>query len=132
MATINNPQLTVSTHPLLNTATVVASCDVELTDFEVNAVNMLRLRYTVDCRVINRDIQYEDTVIRYDSRDIPQLGYAAESTNHVVFEIDALMSDLHEHILTNDQLIAEFTLTDRETGAQQTVRSKAVEVDLVA
>ena len=47
MATINNPQLTVSTHPLRNMATVVASCDVELTDFEVNAVNVLRLRYTV-------------------------------------------------------------------------------------
>ena len=42
-------------------ATVVASCDVELTDFEVNAVNVLRPRYTVDCRVINRDIQYENT-----------------------------------------------------------------------
>ncbi len=132
MATINNPQLTVFTHPLRNMATVVASCDVELTDFEVNAVNMLRLRYTVDCRVINRDIQYEDSVISYDSRDIPPLGYDAESANHVVFEIDALMSDLHQHILTNDQLIAEFTLTDRDTSAQQTVRSKAVEVDLVA
>ena len=44
-----------------------------------------------DCRVINRDIQYEDTVIRYDSREIPRLGYDVEGSEHVMFEIDAPM-----------------------------------------
>jgi hypothetical protein len=40
------------------------------------------------------------------------------------------MSELHEHVITADQLIAEFTLTSLETGAQDTKRSDVVTVSL--
>jgi len=130
MASITNPELTITTHPFENRATVVATCDVQFTEFEVNAMTLLQLRYTVDCQVLNKDLRYEDTVIRYDSQDLPRLT-GPVATEQVVFETVAAMSDLHEHIITNDQLVAELTLTNQETGEYDSKRTEVVTVDLV-
>jgi hypothetical protein len=128
MTSITNPQLTVSTDPMQNRATVSASCDVDLTEFEANAIKLLDLAYTVECQVLNRDLQYEDTVLVYD----PQIVPADLPVAHLVFEAVAAMSDLHQHVFTRDQLLAEFTLTNGETGAQQIGRSPVVTADLAA
>ena len=61
MASIENAALHVSTDPDVNRVTIIAECDVRLTEFEVNAVNVLRLQYRIACSVLNRDLQYEDT-----------------------------------------------------------------------
>jgi hypothetical protein len=66
MAKLSNPQLSVTTDPIQNRADVAASCDVELTEFEVNAIKLLDLKYTLECRVLNRDLQCEDTVLEYE------------------------------------------------------------------
>jgi hypothetical protein len=130
VASIEHPLLQVSTNPFQNQATVIASCDVEFSDFEVNAMNVLGLRYTVECRVLNKDLQYEDTVLRYNRQDLPRDTQRARHSEHIVFETGAVMSDLHEHVFTRDQLVAEFTLTDHETEAAQVRRSAVLTVDL--
>jgi hypothetical protein len=128
---MHNVQLAVTTDRLDNLATLVASCDVDFTEFEVNAVTLLGLRYTVACQVLNRDLQYEDPVIRFSEHDLPPVARDATRTAHVEFRSDSVMSDLHEHLFTKDQLVAEFTLTNMETDAVKTPRRNVVGVDLV-
>jgi hypothetical protein len=128
MASIDNPQLAITPYPMQNRASVSATCNVELTRYEVNAMRLLGLTYVLECRVLNRDLQYEDTVLTYEPQSVPGVLL----TVHMVFEMDAVMSDLHEHIFTRDKLIAEFTLTNSETGAQEIVRSDVITADLTA
>jgi hypothetical protein len=130
LASIDHARLQVFTSALENQATVVASCDVEFSDFEVNAINALGLRYSIDCRVLNKDLQFEDTVVRYKRKDLPLDAQRVANSQHVVFDTVTVMSDLHEHVFTRDQLVAEFTLTDQETKAAQVERSAVVTVDL--
>jgi len=130
MASIEHPQLQVSTDPLQNQARVVANCDIAFTDFEINAMDVLGLQYSIDCQVFNKDLQYEDTVLRYDRQNLPRGTQRAANAEHVVFDMVAVMSDLHEHVFTRDQLVAEFTLIDQETHAAQVIRSAVVRVDL--
>ena len=128
MAKIHNPQLTITTDPNQNAATVVATCDVDLTDFERNAMELLGLRYTVECVVLNRDLQYEQAVLGYDAQSLS----AGLPVAHIAFEAVTPMSDLHQHVFTRDELVAEFTLTNGESGSQEVVRSDVVKADLVA
>ncbi len=53
MATISNPTLTVNTNRPSDQASVVVSCDIQFTEVEVNAMNMLGLQYTLHCQVLN-------------------------------------------------------------------------------
>ena len=128
MATISNPQLTITTDPEQNAATLVANCDVDLTDFERNSMKLLGLQYTLECVVLNRDLQYEQTVLVYDAQSLP----ADLPVAHMAFEAATAMSDLHQHIFTRDELIAEFTLTNGETGSREIMRSAVVKADFVA
>ena len=130
MAALHNIQLKVDTERWANQATIIATCDVEFTDFEVNAMKLLALRYAVGCQVLNRDLQYEDPVIRFDDQQLPS-ATAATPTEHVVFRSVNAMSDLHEHLFTRDELVAEFTLTNMETRENDVRRSNLVAVDLV-
>ena len=126
MANVFNPQLTISTDAEHDSASVTATCGVELTEFERNAMKLLDLKYTLECRVLNKDLQYEATVLEYDSQsvpsDLPQV--------HMTFTATTTMSGLHNHVFTRDELIAEFTLTNGETGSQETVRSATLTADL--
>jgi hypothetical protein len=128
MAKFLNTQLTIATDPKQNAAAVTASCDVDLTNFERNAMQLLGLRYTLECRVLNRDLQYEQTVLAYDEQALP----ADLPVAHMVFEAVTPTSDLHLHLFTRDELIAEFTLTNGETGSQEVVRSAVLSADLAA
>jgi hypothetical protein len=40
--------------------------------------------------------------------------------------------NIHEHLFTRDQLIAELSLENRETGAKQDLRTEAVSVNVMA
>jgi len=81
-------------------------------------------------KVSTNSLQYEDTVLRYDRQQLPHDTRRAANSEHLLFETIAVMSDLHEHVFTRDQLVAEFTLTDHETRAAQVKRSPAVSIDL--
>jgi hypothetical protein len=69
---------------------------------------------------LNRDLQYERTVLAYEAQSLP----ADLPVAHIAFEAVAARSDLHQHVLTQDELVDEFTLTNGETGSQDIVRSE--------
>lgn len=129
MASIYRPKLTIAPNRLENTARVLATCGVEFTEFEANAMNLLGLRFEVTCAVVNEDLQYEATVLTFETQE---LDYHAAEGATVVFETVASMSDMHQHVFTRDELIAVFTIENAETGDQLSRRSEVVRVDLVA
>jgi len=130
MATIDDPRLSIATDPLLNQATVTAKCEVHFTEFEVRSMQLLGLRYTLECRVLNKDLQWQDTVLQYDTVELPGDTSSIQTIEPVTFETVAVMSNLHEHVVTDDQFIAEFTLTDQETHATQVERAPILTVAL--
>ena len=129
MASIHRPKLTVAPNRLENTARVLATCGVEFTDFEANAMRLLGLRFEVRCAVVNKDLQYETIVLTYDPQWLDSHAAAGAT---VVFETVTSMSDMHQHVFTRDELYAEFTIENGETRDQVSGRTEVVRVDLVA
>src|SRR5262245_25921462 len=52
-------------------ARIDVSCDAHFTEFEVNEMNMLGLRYSLDCSLLDMDMLYPDTVARFDRAWLP-------------------------------------------------------------
>ncbi len=132
MATIHPPTLTIAPDEALDRATVRVESNVQFTDFEVNAMNKLGLGYTLQCRVINKDLWYESTVLVLDEVVLPRIAGAAAASEAVVCETVVALDALREHMFTRDELLAEVSLVDTETGAEQVVRSEMLSVDLAA
>jgi hypothetical protein len=132
MATIENPQLTVTTNRPEDRASVVTSCDVDFTEVEVNAMNLLGLQYTLTCEVLNKELLDEDPVLIYRAQRFPILDGDAHGHNHVVFDTYEAMDALHERLIGKDKLVAKLTLTNEETRSEVTARTETLSVDLAA
>jgi hypothetical protein len=125
-------RLAIAMDPAHDTAAVRAVCDVEFTEFEVNAMNLLGLRYGLRCRIVNRDLWSETTSLTLDDVELPRVPGAATASDEVVFETVTPRDALREHMFTHDELFAELTLVNNETGAEQVARSETRTVDLAA
>jgi hypothetical protein len=132
MPTINNPELTVTTNRPTDRAMVIVSCDVEFTEVEFNAMNLLGLEYTLRCKVLNKDLLDEDPVVTYSAHRFPIVRGEARRYEHVVFDTHQYMDSLHERLIGKDKLVAQLTLTNEETHAEVTARTEVIEVDLAA
>jgi hypothetical protein len=132
MATINNPELTVTTNRPVDRAAVIVSGDVEFTDVEVNEMNMLGLQYTLTCEVLNKEVLDDDLVITYPAQQFPTAPGNARRYEHVVFDTHAWMDSIHERLIGKDKLVAQLMLTNQETHAAATVRTEVIAVDLAA
>jgi len=132
MATINNPELTVTTNRPDDYANVLVSCDIEFTEVEVNAMNMLGLQYTLTCQVLNKELLDEDPVITYRQITLPREQGAASRYEHVVFDTHEAMESLHDRLIGKDKLVAKITLSNQETHADVSVRTETLAVDLAA
>jgi hypothetical protein len=132
MATINNPDLTVTTNHPSDHASVIVSCDIEFTEVEVNAMNLLGLEYTLTCQVLNKDLLDEDPVITYRQISFPRVPGDGRRYEHVVFDSYEWMDALHERLIGKDKLLAKLTLTNQETHADISVRTETIAVDLAA
>jgi hypothetical protein len=132
MTMIRNPKLSIAIDDNLQHATVVVQCNVQFTDFEVNAMNRLGWRYTLRCRVVNKDLWYETTSLVLEDVELPRVPGAATASEEVVFEVVAPLDALREHMFTRDELLAELTLVNNETGSEQVARSETQTVDLAA
>jgi hypothetical protein len=131
MATIQNIELRVSTNRPENEATISVTCDVEFTELEVNAMDLLGLAYTLRCQLLDMDMLYAPTVAMFVQQHFPRVGQdIAKRHEHVVFETEATMRDLHVYVFGKDTLLAEVTLTNDETGTEVIRRSEALQVDL--
>ncbi len=114
--------------------TITVTCDIEFTDVEVNAMNLLHLRYSLQCQIFDKDFWERKPVAVLDEWTFPKITETTVSKNeHVVFNTDRPITDLHTHFLSNDQLQAELTLRNEETGQVEAVsRTDYISVDLVA
>jgi len=118
MPTISNAKLTVTTNRPEDRASVIVSCDVEFTEVEVNAMNVLGLQYTLHCQVLNRELLDEDPVVTYNPQPLPRLGGFARRYEHVTFGTYEPMYLLHDRLKQNS--LAE---TDERLGP---VRAEAL------
>jgi hypothetical protein len=132
MASIKGLQLTVTTDRPHDKATITVTCDVEFTEVEVKTMNMLGLRYSLECHLLDMDMLYPDQVVKFDAQELPRASSGVNTQAHAVFETVALMSELHWYIFGKDSLAAELTLTDQETGARDVKRSEVLRVNLAA
>jgi hypothetical protein len=132
MASIDNPELTVTTNRPDDHANVIVSCDIQFTEVEVNAMNMLGLEYTLDCEVLNKELLDEDPVITYRQITFPRLSGAGQRYEHVVFDTYEGMDSLHERLIGKDKLLAQLKLRNGETGEEVTRRTDVISVDLAA
>jgi hypothetical protein len=132
MATINNPELTVTTNRPVDRAAVIVSCDIEFTDVEVNAMNMLGLQYNLTCEVYNKELLDEDLVITYPAQQFPVAPGPGQSDTHVVFDTHEWMDSMHERLIGKDKLVAKLTLTNGETQEAVTAQTEVIAVDLAA
>jgi len=131
MPAITNVVLTISTDTALDRARVVVNCDVEFTQVEVNAMNILGLQYELRCRVLGRDALDDYPVVTFHTQVFPTVPGAALTSEHALFDTVGVMTDLHEHVFGKDQLVAELTLTNTETGTQNSRRGDVIAVNLV-
>jgi hypothetical protein len=130
MAIIKDPQLEVVTDRGLDRATVIVRCDVEFSDFEVNAMNRLGLQYTLECQLLDMDMLYEDGTVPFIPQVFPSAAGTAQPRELAVFKTQASMRALHRFIFGKDPLAAELTLRNLETGDSSIRRSPDVRVDL--
>ena len=130
MPTITNAQLTVTTDRPQDRATVVVSCDVQFTEVEVNAMDLLGLRYTLHCQVLNKDLLDEDPVLSYHHREFPRVPGEARRYEHVVFDTNAPMYTMNERLFGKDKLVAQLKLKNEETHEEVVQRTEQVAVDL--
>src|SRR4051812_21735913 len=120
MPTIENAELIISTERPGDRANVIVSCDVEFTEVEVNAMDLLGLKYTLTCQVINDYLIYDDQILTFHPRQYPRKDEMARHPEPVMFEIQVTMDSLHERIFGKDKLAAQLTLRNDETGSEQT------------
>src|SRR6266566_4674251 len=133
MPTIDDVELTIITDPPQNLATVAVSCNVEFSEFEVNSMNLLGLRYKLHCWVIENDIYMlpkDDPAVSFPHHNFPRLAGAAERYEHATFEAVVALSDLHEHDFGKEKLVAALKLQNEETGQWVVGRSQVVAIDL--
>ena len=132
MASIKHPQLAVTTDRPHNRATIAVTCEVEFTDFEVNAMNMLGVRYSLQCHLLDMEMLYPNAVVAFDRQEFPRFPGGANTHEHAVFATDAAMSDLHWYVFGKDTLVAELTLKNEATGSETVKRSDVLQADLTA
>jgi hypothetical protein len=132
MPSIKNAELSITTDRPQNRATVVVSADIEFTDVEVNAMEVLGLRYSLDCRVLNKHLIDDDPMLTFHAHSYPRERYGARHYERAVFETNVDMDSLHEQLLGKDNLVAELRLKNQETGTEDVARTDAIAVDLAA
>jgi len=132
MATITNAELAVTTNRPDDHASVVVSCDVQFTEVEFNAMNILGLQYTLHCQVLNKDMLDEDAVVTYNAITFPRISGQARRYDHAVFDTYAGMERLHDRLIGKDKLVAELRLRNEETQAEEVQRTEVIAVDLAA
>jgi hypothetical protein len=130
MVALHNIRLAITTDPAHGIARIVVSCDVDFTEYEVNAMNVLGLRYSLECSLLDMDMLYPDTIVMFDRQSLPSVRGAATRSEHVSFATSAPMRALHQYVFGKDPLVGQLMLTNVESGAQVIGRSDVVAVDL--
>jgi hypothetical protein len=132
MATIIDPQLSIEVDKASELATVTVSCGVKFTEFEVRSMNLMGVRYTLECHILNMEMLYPDTVINFVAQQFPRLRDEASQYEQPVFHAVARPKDLHLYNSGKDAVAAELRLSNEDLGAVSVKRSPTTLVDLAA
>jgi hypothetical protein len=132
MPSIHDAELTITTDRPQDQATLIVSCNVHFTEVEVNAMNILGLRYTLHCQVLNKELLDEDPVASFRHQSFPRNDGAAREREHAVFETRVPMGNLHERLIGKDKLVAQLKLKNEETHEEEVKRTDVIAVDLAA
>jgi hypothetical protein len=68
-------------------------------------MNILALRYTLHCRILNKELLDEDNVAEFDQLTFPRVDGNAHRYEHAEFERREPMEFLHDRLLGKDQLV---------------------------
>jgi hypothetical protein len=131
MPTVKNAELSITTDRPRDQATVIVTCDIEFTEVEVNAMNILGLRYLLQAQVLNKYLLDADPVLTYPHHSFPRSN-GARRHEHPVFASDVPLYTLNERVFGKDKLVAELTLTNVESGTEQVLRTEEIAIDLAA
>lgn len=85
-------------------------------DVEVNAMNILGLRYVLNCRGPNKYLLDEQPVITYVKRLFPPMRGEARRYGHVIVDLWSPMDESRERLLGKDKLVSELALRNDETA----------------
>ena len=94
-------------------------------------MNILGLRYVLQCGVLNKYLLDADPVQTYPHHSFPR-SKGARRYEHPVFASDVPMYTLNERLFGKDKLVAELTLMNVETGDEQVLRTDEIAIDLAA
>ena len=124
--------MTVTTDRAHDQVTIVVSCDVEFTDFEVNTMNMLGVRYSLRCSLLDMDMLYAEADVHFAEQEFPRRPAATVKHEHAEFQVVATMHHLHRFIFGKDTLVGELVLRNEQTGVATVKRTEVVQVNLAA
>ena len=132
MATIIDPQLSIQVDRASELVTVTATCGVEFTEVEVRSMNLLGLRYTLECHLLDRETIYPEAVIDFAAQQFPPVRDGARAYEQPVFEASAKRKDLHLYVFGKDTVAAELRLSNEDVGTLSVKRTPTTLVDLAA
>jgi hypothetical protein len=132
MAAIIDPQLSIQVDKAAAVANVKVTCGLEFTDFEVRSMNLLGIRYTLECHLLNMEMLYPETVINFVPQQFPRVRDGASAYEQPAFEALAPTKELHLYIFGKDSVLAELRLTNDDMGTVSVKRTPVMLVDLAA
>jgi hypothetical protein len=132
MPSIVDPRLSTQLDKASALAKVSVSCGVRFTEFEVRSMNLLGVRYTLECQLLNTEMLYPEAVIHFVPQQFPRIRDGAIAYEEPVFEAVAPMKELHLYIFGKDRLAAELQLSNEDQGTIAIKRTPVQLVDLAA
>jgi hypothetical protein len=132
MAAITDARLSVAIDVSRDKAALVVTCDVAFTEVEVNAMNVLGLQYTLQCRVHHKNRLEDDLVLQYRDLTFPRVAGEARPNERAEFDETVPQDNLHERYFGTYTLSAELRLRNGETGAEVSEWTEAVRIDRAA
>jgi hypothetical protein len=130
MATIIYPQLSIEIDRAGESATISVGCDLDFSEFEVKNMNLLGLRYSLQCQLLEIVTPRLDTVLSFDPQQFPRFRDGATAYEHAVFETAAAVRDLHLDLSGKSSLVAELVLTNEDLGTVDMKRTQVVGLHL--
>jgi hypothetical protein len=110
LASITNPERTITTDRVNNRASIGVRCDAEFTEFEVNAVRQFGLTYSRGCDLLNMEMSYPESMAARTGHEFPILDGDGQPRAKATPS-----SRCHERPACGS---FELTLTNEETGGQ--------------
>jgi hypothetical protein len=123
MASITNQHLQVATIRPNVAGSAVVTCDVEFTEFEVNAMNVLGLQFELHCELVETGLLEGNSIHIWPTLMIPG-DVAASRSRTAVFETHLTVAQISQRLIGPDKLAGYLTLRNVETNETLTANTE--------